>query len=164
MARKVFFSFHYDRDIWRASIVRNHGKSKADIVNRGYWDRSLWEEAKRKGDAAIQRMIDDALVGTSITTVLIGYETWQRPWVRYEIEQSHARGNGMFGIYIDSIADSGGRTDIRGQNPFDHIMMRDGSLSVPMSRKYPTYHWTYDNGYLGFPGWVEAAAQAAGKA
>ena len=35
MARKVFFSFHYDRDIWRASIVRNHGKSKADIVNRG---------------------------------------------------------------------------------------------------------------------------------
>lgn len=23
MARQVFFSFHYDRDHWRASIVRN---------------------------------------------------------------------------------------------------------------------------------------------
>lgn len=163
MARKVFFSFHYDRDIWRASIVRNHGKSKVDIDDRGYWDRSLWEEAKRQGNAAIQRMIDQALLGTSVSVVLIGYETWQRPWVRYEIEQSHARGNGMFGIYIDAIADSNGRTDLRGQNPFDYIMMREGSLTVPMSRKYPCYHWTFDNGYLAFPGWVEAAAQAAGK-
>jgi hypothetical protein len=163
MARKVFFSFHYDRDIWRASIVRNHGKSKADIVNRGYWDKSLWEEAKKKGDAAIRKMIDDGLVGTSITAVLIGYETWQRPWVKYEIEQSHARGNGLFGIYIDQIKDNSGKTDFRGQNPFDHVMMKDGSLSVPMSKKYSTYNWTYDDGSMGFAGWVEAAAKSAGK-
>jgi hypothetical protein len=163
MARKVFFSFHYDRDIWRACIVRNHGKSKADIVNRGYWDKSLWEEAKKKGDAAIKRMIDDGLVGTSVTAVLIGFETWQRPWVNYEIEQSHARGNGMFGIYIDQIKDNSGKTDYRGRNPFDHIMIKAGNFSVPMSKRYPTYHWTNDDGYAGFAGWVEAAAKAADK-
>jgi len=30
MARKVFFSFHYERDIWRASIVRNSWVTKPD--------------------------------------------------------------------------------------------------------------------------------------
>src|SRR6185437_10076248 len=130
MARKVFFSFHYDRDIWRASIVRNHGKSKADIVNRGYWDKSLWEEAKKKGDTAIKKMIDDGLAGTSITAVLIGYETWERPWVKYEIQKSHERGNGLFGIYINEIKDNNEKTDYQGQNPFDHIMIKEGSLSV----------------------------------
>ncbi|MDL1957599.1 MAG: TIR domain-containing protein [Candidatus Desulfofervidus auxilii] len=23
MARRVFFSFHYERDVWRANVVRN---------------------------------------------------------------------------------------------------------------------------------------------
>ena len=163
MARKVFFSFHYDRDIWRASIVRNHGKTKADIVNRGYWDRSLWEEAKKKGDAAIKKMIDDGLSGTSVTAVLIGYETWQRPWVKYEIQKSHERGNGLFGIYIHEIKDEKGNTDSQGWNPFDYVKVKQGSLEVPMSQLYPTYRWVADNGYLGFAGWVEAAAKAAGK-
>lgn len=163
MARKVFFSFHYDRDIWRASIVRNHGKSKADIVNRGYWDKSLWEEAKKKGDAAIREMIDDGLVGTSVTAVLIGYETWKRPWVKYEIEKSYERGNGLFGIFINEIRDKSGNTDFKGENPFDHIKVKQGSLSIPMSQIYPRYRWVADNGYFGFGGWVEEAARSAGK-
>ena len=26
MARKVFFSFHYGRDLWRVNVVRNSGR------------------------------------------------------------------------------------------------------------------------------------------
>ena len=32
--------------------------------------------------------------------VLIGQQTWLRPWVRYEIAESIRRKNGLLGIYI----------------------------------------------------------------
>ena len=32
MARRTFFSFHYERDVWRASIVRNSAKLKQLIL------------------------------------------------------------------------------------------------------------------------------------
>jgi hypothetical protein len=103
MARKVFFSFHYD-DVTRANVVRN-----SDVIMRQYeqgarfHDKSLWEEAKKQGPVAIKRMINGALEGTSVTCVLIGQETWQRPWVRYEIIKSMARGNGIFGVRIHDV-------------------------------------------------------------
>jgi MTH538 TIR-like domain (DUF1863) len=47
MARRVFFSFHYERDIWRASIVRNSWVTKPDRQAAGFFDASIWEEAKK---------------------------------------------------------------------------------------------------------------------
>ncbi len=85
--RRVFFSFHYEQDVWRATNVRNSGKVDAAAA-AGWNDASLWEEAKRKGRAEIERLIDDGLRGTSVTAVLIGAETANRPWVKYEIEKS----------------------------------------------------------------------------
>ncbi len=163
MARRVFFSFHYERDVWRAGIVRNHGITKAGIESAGYWDKGLWEEAKSKGDGAIKKLIDDSLIGTSVTAVLIGYETWQRDWVKYEIRKSHERGNGLFGIYIHEIKDQNQKSDFQGQNPFDYVKIKQGSLDISMSQLYPTYRWVSDTGYMSFSGWVEAAAKTAGK-
>jgi hypothetical protein len=103
MPRKVFFSFHYD-DVTRANIVRN-----SDQITRWYkkaarfHDKSLWEEAKKQGSIAIQRMIDEGLRGSSVTCVLIGSRTWERPWVRYEILASLARGNGILGVRIHDV-------------------------------------------------------------
>lgn len=71
MARRVFFSFHYQRDIWRINQIRNIG----EIVGAsaaGFHDASLWEEAKKKGDVAINAMIDEGLKNTSVTVVCIG--------------------------------------------------------------------------------------------
>lgn len=81
MARRVFFSFHYERDIWRAGVVRNSWRTKPDREAAGFFDASIWEEAKKKGDAAIRRMIDDALKNTSVTAVLIGNQTANRDYV-----------------------------------------------------------------------------------
>ena len=53
MARRVFFSFHYQRDVWRANVVRMSGVVIGSAA-AGFHDASLWEEAKRKGDAAIR--------------------------------------------------------------------------------------------------------------
>lgn len=55
MARKVFFSFHYERDVWRAGQVRNSWVTKPDRDTAGFWDSASWEEVKKKGDAAIKK-------------------------------------------------------------------------------------------------------------
>jgi hypothetical protein len=58
MARRVFFSFHYERDIWRASIVRNSWLTKKDREAAGFWDAAAWEEVKKKTKQDIQKWID----------------------------------------------------------------------------------------------------------
>jgi hypothetical protein len=68
--RNVFFSFHYQRDIWRANVVRNSGVVIGESA-AGFRDASLWEEAKKKGDKAIKALIDEGLKGTSVTVVFI---------------------------------------------------------------------------------------------
>lgn len=114
--RRTFFSFHFQRDIWRANVVRN--ANKVDAVARvPYFDASLWEKAKRQGDAAIKAMIDTALRNTSVTVVLIGAETASRPYVKYEIQRSIERGNGLLGVRIHGIEDQSGKTDLPGALP-----------------------------------------------
>lgn len=80
MARRVFFSFHFERDAWRASQVRNSGVTKNDA---GFIDSVDWEEVKKKGDKAIKAWIDEQLKGTSVTVILIGNETSERKYVQY---------------------------------------------------------------------------------
>ena len=87
MARRVFFSFHYEIDVWRAGIVRNSHVVEGTAA-AGFQDASLWEEAKKKGDEALKRLIKAGLEGTTVTAVLIGAETASRKWVDYEIQQS----------------------------------------------------------------------------
>jgi Thoeris protein ThsB, TIR-like domain len=163
MARRVFFSFHFQRDIFRVNVVRNHWLTKPDHLEAGFYDASLWEEAKKKGDAAVKNLIDAKLNGTSVTAVLIGLETYERKYVLYEIEKSIRDGKGLVGIYIHDIKDISGKVDPRGKNPFDEVRVKQGSITVPASQIYPSYHWTTGMGYANFTTWVETAATAAGR-
>lgn len=146
MARRTFFSFHYERDVWRASVVRNSAKLKTGIAPE-WIEASLWESAKARSDAAVKKLIDEALVGTTVTAVLIGAQTASRRWVNYEIEASRARGNGLLGIYIHNIKTQDERTDARGSNP------------LPAGCR--TYDWVLDDGYTNLGRWVDAAYDAA---
>jgi hypothetical protein len=147
MARKVFFSFHYQRDIFRVNVVRNSGVVEGSAA-AGFKDASLWEEAKKKGEATVKKMIDDALAGTSVTVVLIGAETANRKYVDYEIKQSLARGNGLLGIYIDQVATPQNASDTRGRVP---AALTAAGAAV--------YAWDREK----FGTWVESAYQAAQK-
>ena len=159
MARRTFFSFHYERDVWRAGQVRNCWVTK-DREEAGFWDSAAWEEVKKKGEDAVHRWIDTQLTGTSVTVVLIGAETSSRPYVDYEITQSHKKGNGILGIYIHNIKDSSGRTDLQGSNPLLKWTFRDSKGNIIT---YPTYDWVYDSGRDNIGGWIEAAANKAGR-
>lgn len=140
MARRSFFSFHYERDGWRAGQVRNSWVTK-DREEAGFWDAAAWEEVKKKGNPAIEKWIDDQLKGTSVTVVLIGAQSSTREYVGYEIKQSHTKGNGMLGIYIHGVKDSNGATDTKGNNPFDNWQVERDGRTVRFSSIYPTYDW-----------------------
>jgi len=163
MARRVFFSFHYERDIWRASQIRNSWVTKPDRESAGFWDAASWEEVKKKGEDAIKRWIDNQLNGTSVTVVLIGAETSERKYVGYEIQKSYQIGNGMLGIYIHNMKDQYGRTDYKGKNPFDNWYITRNGQKIYLSSFYKTYDWVYDRGYENLGDWIEKAAKDAGR-
>lgn len=121
MARRVFFSFHYERDVWRANVVRNSWVTKPDREAAGFIDAAEFEKMKKQGDLAVKRWINSQINGTSVTAVLIGYETYLRRWVRYEIIKNFDKGNGLLGIYIHNIKDKDGYTDYKGENPFEYV-------------------------------------------
>lgn len=141
MAHRTFFSFHYERDVQRAGVVRQSSQFRNDI-SPAWIDASLWEATKPR-DAAIRALIAKAMDRTSVTAVLIGSLTSQRKWVKYEIDQSLARGNGLLGIYIHNIRGFGGTSDNRGINPLPSWA--------------PTYDWMNDDGYHNLGSWVDDA-------
>lgn len=157
MSRKVFFSFHYGRDSWRAAQVRNCGITKEKNA-RGYIDAAAWEEVKKKGDKAVKDWIDSQLKGTSVTAVLIGKETSERKYVQYEIKQSYKKGNGIIGIYIHDLESQNKEVDSQGKNPFEICMIDRYGKEMPLPNRYKVYNWTKDDGYNNFSKWIEAAA------
>lgn len=161
MPRRVFFSFHFDRDILRVGQIRNSGIVLAPgDSSAGFIDSASWESVKRQGDDAIRRWIDNELNGTSVTVVLIGAETANRPWINHEIKESVKRGNGLLGIYIHNVKDLNGRTDAQGANPFAYLYRENGAS---LATTYPTYDWVANAGRQNLSTWVETAAKSAGR-
>lgn len=154
MARRVFFSFHYQRDIWRVNQVRKSYTVRPGEETANFWDNSLWEKAKLQGDAEIQKLIDGGLKNSSVTAVLIGAETYGRRWVEYEIVESWKRGNRLLGIYIHQLKNKDGYVDKKGRNPFEGLKFDDGRA---LAQYVPVYDWVNDDGYNNMHIWVEKA-------
>ncbi|SRR5579875_166030 len=159
MARKTFFSFHYERDAWRAGQVRNSNVIASED-EYGFIDGVDWESIKRQGDDAIKRWIKEQLKNTSVTAVLVGKETADREWVRYEIIQSWNRGNGLVGIWIHDIVDQDRKTDAQGGNPFEVFVLPNGTR---LSTVCKTYNWVSNDGRTNLGKWLEEAAEIRSK-
>lgn len=151
MARKVFFSFHYEKDAWRAAQARNSGMVKG-YEDCGFIDSVDWESIKKGGDEAIKRWIKDQMNGTSVTVVLIGAETASRQWIIYELTQSLLKGNSLLGVYIHKNKDKDGSTSAKGLNPLDYIKLASGDSA---SKKYKTYDYIDNDGYNNMGKWIE---------
>ncbi len=143
---EYFLAFKYE-DVSRAMIVRNswviRGREAA-----GFVDAAEFEALEEEGDTAVKEWIDDQLKGTSVTVVLVGEGTCSSKWVKYEIAQSIARGNGLLGIDVSKIKDLSGNTTAR-------------CGEIPSG--YEFYLWNKDDGYSKMGTWIEDAAIAAGK-
>jgi len=164
MARKVFFSFHYERDSVRAGQVRNSNVIKNNSISTSdFIDATKWEEVKKGGDEAIKKWIEAQLDGTSVTVVLIGAKTSERKWVKYEIDESLKKGNGLLGIYIHKCPVFDGSTDTKGTNPFDNLYLDRNGTKQFLSEIYKTYDWIDNNRRENLGNWIENVAKDAGR-
>ncbi len=128
-------------------VVRNSWVTQGRVA-AGFVDKAKFESIKKQGDQAIRNWIDKQLEGTSVTVVLVGQHTCASRWVKYEIEQSKERGNGLLGVDISKIKDLKGNTSDRcGQIP----------------KGYDFYLWNKEDGYTNLGSWIEKAAKAAGR-
>lgn len=110
MSRKVFYSFHFDNDNWRAGQVRNMGVVEGNQPVSG----NKWEEIKQS-ESSIKRWIDDNLKDKSCLIVLIGEKTSERKWVKYEIERAWELGKAVCGIYIHNLKNVYGKQSKKGE-------------------------------------------------
>jgi hypothetical protein len=152
MARHVYFSFHYEKDVWRTNQVRNSWVCKPNKTASGFYDRAEFESVKKQGPAAIKRWINKNLEGTSVTVVVVGEETCNRKWVRYEIEQSIKRNNGIIFVKVHNLKDQNGQTCQEGEMDF----------GIDIS-EYPVYDWVDDGGYDNLGDWIDSSALAQGR-
>ena len=66
MTRKVFYSFHFDNDNWRAGQVRNIGTVEGDKPVNG----NKWEDVKNKSDSTTNAALA-AIVGVGLGLLLL---------------------------------------------------------------------------------------------
>ena len=95
MAKTVFYSFHYDRDVHRVQLVRNVDA----LQGQPLLNSQDWESVQSRGRQAIENWIDDQMKYKRAVVVLIGQQTAGRPWVKYEIQNrgTTARRSWAFG-------------------------------------------------------------------
>ena len=159
--RRVFFSFHYDHDVWRTNEVRNAGVLEGNTLVTS----NDWEQVKLGGDRAIQQWIDEQLASRTCLVVLVGTHTANRRWVNYEIDRAWQLGKGIVGVPIHRLLDSYKSPSLEGVNPFFGHTVCDieGNLQhmhnvVRLDRPLAydsrvVYHWIVTN----LEEWVEDA-------
>lgn len=159
--RQVFYSFHYDNDVFRVQQVRNIGaleENKPVSAND-------WETVQRGGDYAVKQWIDENMKYRSCIVVLVGSETAQRKWVDYEIRKAWNDGKGVVGIFIDDLVDPRYLTtpplygrSYKGANPFDNIKLTNGNPLSSLVKCYtPPAANTYNYIAANIEYWIEEA-------
>jgi hypothetical protein len=147
--RRAFFSFHY-ADIFRVNVVR---KSQEFLGAKGrslegFYDGSLWESAKRRGDSSLKDLIRGGVQNTSVVCVLVGSETSARRWVRYEIARSVIDGKGLLAVNINGITHhSLGVPAARGANPCAYI-----GVAQKLSEPHRIYRRPFGLSYAAMAG------------
>jgi hypothetical protein len=159
--RRVFYSFHYKPDCVRAGTVRNIGFVEG---NQPAKDND-WETITEGGDKAIQKWIDDQMVGRTCVAVLVGANTAGRKWINYEIETGWNSNRGVVGIHIHRLKNFEGQQSTKGSNPFDTFTMKSNKqkklssivkcYDPPYSDSKQAYGYISDN----IATWIEEAIQ-----
>jgi Thoeris protein ThsB, TIR-like domain len=158
MARRVFYSFDYERDSIRVQQVKKMGV----LAGQPILTSNRWEEVTGGTQRGIKRWIDEQMDNKSCVVVLIGRRTSERAWVQYEIVKGWNDGRGVVGVYIHNLADMNGKQTAKGSNPFWNIRVGRSKARLstvvnaydpPRSTSKGTYSWIETN----LPAMVENA-------
>lgn len=152
--RQVFYSFHYKNDVMRTQMIRNMGAIEGNepvSVNN-------WEEVKRKGENSIKKWIDENMNHRSCVVVLVGEETSNRKWVKYEIEKAWNEGKALLGIHIHNLKCPRNGVCKKGENPFKSFSFTDGKkLSEAVKCYNPKPQDAYNDIKENIENWIEEA-------
>lgn len=145
----VFYSYHFGNDAWRAGQVRNTGAAAGDEP----LSQSAWDELKQKGDDFVRRWINERLKFKSCTVVLVGTETYARPWINYEINRSWELKKGVVGVCVHNLRDKDGNQSKKGFSPFTdcNIKLYDPPFSDSKA--------VYDHICANIGSWVDEAVK-----
>lgn len=150
----VFYSFHFGSDVFRVQQVRQMGA----LDGNEPVSANDWEEVKRRGNASIQRWIDENMKYKRCVVVLVGEKTAQRQWVKYEVKKAWNDGKGLMGIYIHNLRDPKTGTGVKGSNPFDEFRLEDGRLLSSVVRCHDPGSWdAYNSIKNNIGSWVNQA-------
>ncbi|MBI1890268.1 MAG: TIR domain-containing protein [Burkholderiales bacterium] len=153
MKRKVFYSFHFDNDVFRVQQVRNMGviDGNEPVTPNG------WEQIKRTS-GGVERWIDENMKGKSCVIVLIGAKTAERPWVKYEIKRAWEQGKGLFGIHVHNLKCPRTGTCLKGSNPFASMKFTRANNEIYVPKVYdPSFIDAYGDIKQNLSNWIERA-------
>jgi antiphage defense system Thoeris ThsB-like protein len=151
--RQIFYSFHYDNDVFRVQQIRNMGALDGNEPVAP----NVWEQVKRGGDSSIKRWIEDNMKYKNCIIVLIGSATATRPWVKYEIEKAWDDGKPIFGIYIHNLKDPKTGVSTQGSNPFYQVVRNGRPLDQQVTCYNPNMLDAYGDISKNIAQWVETA-------
>ncbi len=153
----VFYSFHFDNDVMRVQQIRNMGM----IDGNEPVSKNDWETVKKKGDAAIEKWIDDNMRYKRCVVVLIGTDTYKRPWVKHEIAKAWRDGRALLGIYIHNLNCPNNGNCSKGVNPFAQFTFTDENGVIVTPPVYdPPAKTAYTHIKDNLASWVENAIAA----
>ena len=157
MPKRIFYSFHFDNDVMRVQLIRNIGS----IEGNKPVTPNKWEEIKNTGDNKIKEWIADNMIGKSCVVVLVGEDTANRKWVKYEIKKAWEDGKGLLGIYIHNLKCPRNGYGQKGVNPFDQFTFEnDKKLSSVVKCYNPSSVDTYNDIKNNIDGWIDDAIQS----
>ncbi|EGR1906794.1 TPA: TIR domain-containing protein [Vibrio parahaemolyticus] len=150
----VFYSFHFDNDVMRVQLIRNMGMLDGNSPT----NPNTWEQMKRKGSRSIMNWIDNNMKYKRCVVVLIGENTYKRPWVKYEIVKAWSEGKALVGIYIHNLKCPHKGYSKKGHNPFDEITLDNGvKLSSYVKCYEPSQFNAYGDISKNISSWIEHA-------
>lgn len=158
MAREpVFYSFHYDNDVFRVQQIRNMGV----VDGNAPVSPNDWEQVKRQGDAAVERWIDENLKYKRCVIVLIGSATASRRWVKHEIKRAWEMKKALLGIYIHNLQCPRSGTCAKGPNPFENWKVGDQPLANLVNCYNPSSWDAYGEISRNLEDWVTQAIRSS---
>ena len=158
MARKVFFSFYYQDDIFQVNQIRNSWRFRSNGSTQPFVDKAEFESIKRTGDNAVRNWINKQMLGCGVLAVLIGPNTHSRKWVRYEVQKAAQERMGIVGIHLGGM-----------KKPYGLETKSFGITPSPLFRSLPIYtsvseyNWVRDVGYMNMERWINSAAAKVGR-
>lgn len=100
--RHLFISHHHRDDALVDKFAKLLGSKGWDVRNSSIRAKPANQQRLDKGmvkESTIKRLLRMKVSWASTVVVLIGQQTHQRPWVNWEIDQAHAQGKRIVGVY-----------------------------------------------------------------